>query len=101
MTARAPTTEQRAARPDHCHWTRTEDGDEVLIPRCMGGAVKGMVGCTCALPQSELDRLREGRDKAAGTIITLRARLREERHHRAALEDCIRDMRLAAREERP
>lgn len=40
-----------------CHWVKDEDGEEVLIPMCMG-ALHDPSGCTCRPEAMEAERVR-------------------------------------------
>lgn len=57
---------------DRCHWTKADDGTEVLIPMCCGRAVCGPVGCTCDVPQSAIEVAERGRQRAEFYIARLR-----------------------------
>ena len=56
---------------DQCYWTRDEDGYEMLIPRCYGGALHPS-GCTCDVGGSVLELAERRRDIAEGEVLRLR-----------------------------
>ena len=42
-----------------CHYVKGFNGERVLIPGCMGAAVKGKDGCTCNYGKHQKDKLEE------------------------------------------
>lgn len=60
--------------PDRCYWTRSGDGDEVLIPVCWA-AVHNPLDCTCDVPGSRLDYAERGRAIAEAEVTRLREKL--------------------------
>ena len=43
---------------ERCHWVKDPqiEGGEFMLPGCIGGAVYGMGGCTCDVPQSQYEQ---------------------------------------------
>lgn len=61
-----------------CRWVKGFDGEAVLVPGCMGGAVYGPEGCNCATPPDRLEAAERGRAAAEAHVH----RLLEERDRR-------------------
>ncbi|MDB6178958.1 hypothetical protein PAF17_15815 [Paracoccus sp. Z330] len=57
--------------PDRCHWLKDEDGEEILIPMCCGGAVYGSYACTCTVPESRIEAAERGRAEAERQVQRL------------------------------
>lgn len=58
--------------PDRCYWLRTDDGEDILIPMCMGTAVNGPQLCTCDVPESQVEEAVRRRDEAERQVMRLR-----------------------------
>lgn len=63
--------------PDRCHWIR-DDGEDILIPMCMGCAAMGPVGCTCDTPESVIEQVERERNEALAYIQRLREKLQRQ-----------------------
>lgn len=61
--------------PDRCYWHRDETGAEIMIPMCMGCAVSGPEQCTCDVPGSQIDQVREELRQAKEDVDWLHERL--------------------------
>lgn len=74
--------------PNRCAWTRDADGEEWLIPGCMGAAALGPENCTCGIPESRIERAELLAAERARTIEKMRARMSA---LRAELQDALDD----------
>ncbi|MBK5923806.1 hypothetical protein CCR90_08435 [Rhodovulum sulfidophilum] len=61
-----------------CHWVRTDDGLDILIPMCCGSAIGGPSECTCNVPESRIEAAERGRAEAEAHVL----RLMDERDRR-------------------
>ncbi|NDK36675.1 hypothetical protein [Rhodovulum sulfidophilum] len=55
-----------------CHWIRTDDGLDILIPMCCGAAIGGPAECTCDVPESRIEAAERGRQEAEAQVLRLR-----------------------------
>lgn len=74
MTARRALEPDSCFWSDRCYWVRTADGDEVLIPMCIGSSHHPS-GCTCGAPQSRIERAEERAEIARGEVARLRQKM--------------------------
>ena len=61
--------------PGRCYWSRQDDGEEIMVPMCIGCAVYGPYQCTCNVPESRLEQAERGRSIAESEVNRLREKL--------------------------
>lgn len=97
MTDRAPAS---GLWSDRCYWVRDSNGDEVLIPMCIGAAHHPS-GCTCDAPKSKIERAEARTEAALQYAERLRQKLRAASERVADLEANNRNLRTRLREVTP
>ncbi len=87
---------------DRCRYETLDDGERVLMPGCMGGAVYGEAGCTCDPPNGSNADLRQRIEELEASNDTLARQGSHTANRCLALEKRMRGLEdaLAAMEAR-
>lgn len=76
---------------DRCRYETFADGDRLLLPGCMGGAIYGEAGCTCDPPNGSNADLRQRIEQLEARVDALTRQGADTANRCLALEKRLRE----------